>query len=122
VIDGPFDLFGKTWTPIPMIHGRTKVLGFRVGTFAYCTDCSLIPPESLALLGGLDLLIIDALRPRPHPTHLSFQQALKIIEQLKPKRALFTHLSHDVTHVEAERDLPGHVRVAYDGLTVGVGE
>jgi phosphoribosyl 1,2-cyclic phosphate phosphodiesterase len=116
LIEGPFSLFDQTWTPIPLIHGRHRVLGFRIGTFAYCTDCSLISEESLAQLHGLDLLIIDALRPRPHPTHLSFDQALAYIAQLAPKQALFTHLSHDISHADAERDLPAHVRVAYDGM------
>ena len=115
-IDGPFDLFGRTWTPIPLLHGRFKVLGFRIGDFAYCTDCSRMPDESKALLQNLDALIIDALRPRPHPTHLSFEQAQAIIAELKPRRAFFTHLSHDMKHADIEATLPPHVRVSYDGL------
>jgi phosphoribosyl 1,2-cyclic phosphate phosphodiesterase len=117
-ITGPFDLFGMTWQPIPIIHGRAKVLGFRIGRFAYCTDCSEIPPESLSLLEGLDTLIIDALRPRPHPTHLSFSQAQEVIARLGPRRAYFTHLSHDVLHAEAEKTLPPGVGICYDGLVL----
>jgi phosphoribosyl 1,2-cyclic phosphate phosphodiesterase len=119
-INGPFDLFGEQWTPIPMIHGKYDVFGFRIGDFAYCTDCNIIPESSRQLLMGLDVLIIDALRPKPHPTHLSFAEALEIIAQLKPRRAFFTHLSHDVSHAAAEADLPPFVRVAYDGLRIQV--
>jgi phosphoribosyl 1,2-cyclic phosphate phosphodiesterase len=117
-IHGSFDLFGMQWIPIPMIHGRVKVLGFRIGNFAYCTDCSAIPESSQQLLQGLDVLIIDALRPRPHPTHLSFEQALAMIDRLGPKRAFFTHVAHDVTHQQVESGLPPHVRVLYDGLRI----
>lgn len=118
LIDGPFDLCGRRWTPVPLVHGRAMVLGFRIGDFAYCTDCSRIPAESMALLRGLDVLIIDALRPRPHPTHLSFEQALAVIGALQPRRAFFTHLSHDMKHADIEAMLPGHVRVLYDGLKI----
>ncbi|HVS73719.1 MAG TPA: MBL fold metallo-hydrolase [Phycisphaerae bacterium] len=120
VIEGPFSLFGKTWTPAPLVHGRFRVLGFRIGDFAYCTDCNEIPPETRSLLQNLDVLIIDGLRPRPHPTHLSFEQALDIIADLKPQRAFFTHLSHDIKHADLEAVLPSHVRVCYDGLRIGV--
>ena len=123
LIDGPFTLFGKKWVPIPMLHGRFTVLGFRIGDFAYCTDCNEIPERSLEALladGPLDVLIIDALRPRPHPTHLSFEQALAMIERIKPRRAFFTHLSHDMKHTDIEQILPPHVRVLYDGLKIAV--
>ncbi len=116
-----FTLFEALWQTIPLLHGRNKVLGFRIGAFAYCTDCSEIPPESLARLQGLEVLIIDGLRPRPHPTHFSFAQALEIIEVLRPQRAFFTHLSHDVFHAEAQAALPEQVRISYDGLRIFVG-
>ncbi len=117
-ITGPFDLCGVLWRPIPLLHGRHRVLGFRVGAFAYCTDCSTVPPESLAMLHDLDVLIIDGLRPKPHPTHFSFNQAMEIIQAVKPRRAFFTHLSHDAGHEEIEAGLPPHVRVCYDGMTI----
>ncbi len=117
----PFDVCGKIWTPIPLVHGRFRVLGFRIGNFAYCTDCNEIPPDSRALLQDLDVLIIDALRPRPHPTHLSFEQALAVVADLRPKRTFFTHLSHDVKHADIEAMLPPQVRVGYDGLRIDVG-
>ena len=117
-ISGPFELLGLTWAPIPLLHGRTHVLGFRIADFAYCTDCSSIPEASQALLHNLDTLIIDALRPTPHPAHFSFEQALAMIEVLKPRRAFFTHLTHDMAHAAIERTLPPHVRVCYDTLTL----
>jgi len=116
--DEPFTIGSRKWQPVPLIHGRAKVLGFRIGDFAYCTDCSAIVPSSLALLQNLDVLIIDALRPRPHPTHLSFDQALQMIETLQPRRAFFTHLSHDLKHADIEATLPPHIRVLYDGLVI----
>jgi phosphoribosyl 1,2-cyclic phosphate phosphodiesterase len=120
LIEGPFELFGRTWEPFELPHGRVQVLGFRIGNFAYCTDCNDIPPAARARLQGLDTLILDGLRPRPHPTHLSFEQALAVIADLRPRRAFFTHLSHDMTHAAIEATLPGHVRVAYDGLKFNV--
>jgi phosphoribosyl 1,2-cyclic phosphate phosphodiesterase len=120
-IDGPFALGGRTWTPVPLVHGKVDVLGFRIGDFAYCTDCSSISSASRALLADLDVLIIDALRPLGHPTHLSFAQALEIIADLKPRRAFFTHLTHDVAHAAIESTLPAHVRVSYDGLVIRTG-
>lgn len=118
VIEGPFDLFGRTWTPIPLPHGRFRTLGFRIGEFAYCTDCSGIPAEAEALLQNLEVLILDGLRPRPHPTHLSFAQARAVVERLRPRRAFLTHLAHDLKHVEIEASLPPEIRVAYDGLVI----
>ncbi len=119
-VKGVFELFGRSWTPIYLPHGNVQVLGLRVGNFAYCTDCSDIPPGERAKLVGLDVLIIDALRPNPHPTHLSFEQALAIIDDLKPKRAYFTHLTHDVPHDEIEKTLPPQVRVLHDGLRINL--
>jgi len=116
LIDGPFELFGRTWEPIELPHGRFSVLGFRIGNFAYCTDCSDIPPAGRQRLRGLEALIIDGLRPRPHPTHMTFEQALAVIADLQPRRAFFTHLSHDMKHADIEATLPAHVRVGYDGL------
>ena len=115
-----FNVLGQPWTPIRMMHGREETLGFRVGGFAYCTDCNSIPEESMAKLRGLDVLIIDGLRPTPHPTHLSFEQALAIIAELRPQRAFLTHLSHDVPHEQIEANLPEHVRVCYDGLRISI--
>ena len=114
----PFDIAGVEWLPIRLMHGRLPVLGFRVGNIAYCTDCSGIPPESYEKLTGLDVLVLDALRYRHHPTHLTVDQALHVIDELKPKRAYLTHIAHDIKHADLEAKLPEHVFLAYDGLTL----
>ncbi len=115
-IDGPFELFGVKIVPIPAIHGTQPVLGFRVGKMAYLTDFSQVPDSSKALLGGLDDFILDALRYVPHPTHSNVEQSLALVEELKPRRAWFTHICHDLGHEEANARLPENVRLAYDGL------
>lgn len=120
-LDGrPFDLFGLEVTPVPLKHGRGDVYGFRFGAAAYLTDHSEIPEGSLALLEGLDVLFLDALRHRPHPTHTTVARALEYVERLRPRRAFLTHICHDLPHEETERNLPPHVRLAYDGLEITV--
>jgi phosphoribosyl 1,2-cyclic phosphate phosphodiesterase len=118
--------FGGTWTPIRLLHGRLPILGFRVDyaghSLAYCTDVSSFPPESYPLLEGLDVLVIDGLRYRHHPTHLSIDQALEQIERIKPRRAYLTHMAHDIKHAGLEPKLPEGVFLPYDGLVVAVGE
>jgi phosphoribosyl 1,2-cyclic phosphate phosphodiesterase len=115
-IDGPFEVEGLKITPIPVLHGHQVILGYRMNGMAYLTDVSQIPESSYALLEDLDVLILDALRPRPHPTHLSLDQALEVMERLKVRRGYFTHIAHEVGHEETNARLPAHVRLAYDGL------
>lgn len=117
-INGPFNLFGRTVVPIPVWHGRLSVLGFRLEDFAYITDVSRIPPESLERLYGLDTLILAALRHRPHVTHFNVAQALEIVAQLQPRRTYFTHICHDLEHESTNAQLPESVELAYDGLTL----
>jgi phosphoribosyl 1,2-cyclic phosphate phosphodiesterase len=117
-VAGPFCLGGQEFVPVPIWHGRQTILGYRLGTFAYLTDCSAIPDESWPLLAGLDLLALDALRDRPHPTHFTLAEALEVIARLKPGRTLLTHLCHDLAHAETSRRLPPGVALAYDGLAV----
>lgn len=119
-LDGPFELFGVVVEPLLVWHGRMPVTAFRIGRMAYVTDCSSIPDETQERLYGLDLLILDALRHRPHPTHLSIPEAVQMIERLKPRRAYLTHLCHEVDHATAEAELPPHIRLAYDGLALTV--
>lgn len=119
-IDGPFELFGARFVPIPAMHGTLPVLGFRVENMAYLTDFSRVPESSKALLGGLDDFILDALRYVPHPTHSNVEQSLALIAELKPKRAWFTHICHDLGHEQANARLPENVRLAYDGLQIEV--
>jgi phosphoribosyl 1,2-cyclic phosphate phosphodiesterase len=116
IIDGPFDLWDLKMLPIPLLHGKLPILGFRFRDTAYMTDVSEIPELSLPLLDGLDTLILDALRIKPHPTHFSLAQALAIVEQLKPRRTFFTHIAHDLGHEPTNSALPSHVQLAYDGL------
>ena len=111
-----FDLFGACFQRIPVTHGTQTITGYRFGSAAYLTDMSDIPPESISLLQNLDILILDALRRQPHPSHSHLERSLGFVEQLKPKRAFFTHISHDLDHAATEAELPPNVRLAYDGL------
>jgi phosphoribosyl 1,2-cyclic phosphate phosphodiesterase len=115
-IDGPFDLFGVRFVPIPAMHGADPVIGFRIGKMAYLTDFSQVPDSSKALLGGLDDFILDALRYVPHPTHSSVEQSLALVAELKPKRAWFTHICHDLGDAETNSRLPANVQLSHDGL------
>ena len=118
LIDGPFEVEGQQWIPVPLLHGRMHVLGFRVGNLAYCTDVSEMPESSFALLEGLDVLVLDALAWHEHPTHFSVDQALAVVDRLKPKQTYFTHMAHGLPHSETNSRLPTNVRLAYDGLRV----
>ncbi len=118
VIDGPFELFGMQVAPIRLKHGSGDVFGFRFGRSAYLTDHSDIPAASLAMLRGLDVLFLDALRRKPHPTHTTLARALEYVQELKPARAYFTHICHDLPHEETQRTLPANVHLAYDGLVI----
>ena len=120
VIEGPFDLFGLRMIPVPALHGKFPVFGFRFGKAAYLTDFSVVPEESKELLQGLDELILDALRYTPHPMHSNVDQSLALISELKPKRAWFTHICHDLSHEAANARLPENVRLSYDGLAFEV--
>jgi phosphoribosyl 1,2-cyclic phosphate phosphodiesterase len=114
-------LFGLEFQPIRLYHGRETIHGFRFGAAAYLTDHSDIPPESMAQLTGLDILFLDALRHKPHPTHSTVERSLQWVSALSPKRAFFTHICHDLSHARTEATLPPHVRLAYDGLEVQAG-
>lgn len=115
-LEAPIDLFGVTFEPIPVIHGDAEIWGFRFGSAAYLTDFSEIPESSMAKLTGLDILFLDALRHKPHPTHSTVENSLKIAGRLQAQRTFFTHICHDLGHEETNRSLPPEVRLAYDGL------
>jgi phosphoribosyl 1,2-cyclic phosphate phosphodiesterase len=115
-ITGPLDLFGAEFEPLTVIHGEMEILGFRFGSAAYLTDHSEVPEDSLARLQNLDILFLDALRHQPHPTHSTVENSLRIVERLKPKRAFFTHICHDLPHEETNASLPGNVKLSYDGM------
>ena len=124
-VNGPFELLGIPWMPVPAEHGDTPVLGFRVGRLAYLTDFSRVPAESKPLLTGVDDFVLDALRDIPHPMHQTVQQALDLVAELRPRRAWFTHIAHDLPHRETNERLARlgfpHVQLAYDGLSFEVG-
>lgn len=116
VVSGPFVAAGTAITPIPLHHGRRPCLGYRIGDFAYCTDVSEIPPDSMELLRGVDTLILGALRHRPHPTHMSLSQSLEVARRLGPRQTYFTHMGHDLEHDATNRSLPPEAQLCYDGL------
>jgi phosphoribosyl 1,2-cyclic phosphate phosphodiesterase len=118
LIEGPITLWGQELVPLPVLHGTLPILGFRFGRAAYITDFSEIPEETMSELSGLEVLILDALREKPHPTHSSLQQSLALVEKLKPARAFFTHIAHETAHASTNATLPPHVRLAHDGLKV----
>lgn len=115
-IQSTLELSGAKFEPIRIIHGEAEIYGYRFGSAAYLTDFSEIPAESKEQLRGLDILFLDALRHRPHPTHSTVANSLSLVDELKPKRAFFTHISHDLPHDETNKTLPEHVRLAHDGL------
>lgn len=121
-IEGPFEIFGRRFVPLPVLHGDMEVLGFRFGRAAYVTDFSSIPPASLSELRDLDLLVLDALRERPHPNHSTVEQSLALVRELHPRRAYFTHVAHDLPHAETNIRLPAGVELAHDGLTTEVAD
>jgi phosphoribosyl 1,2-cyclic phosphate phosphodiesterase len=120
LIDGPFDLWGAKLVPLQIFHGSLPVLGFRFGRSAYLTDFSSIPDSTLPLLEGLDVLILDALRYKPHPSHSTVEQSLAWVDRLKPERAFFTHIAHELGHEATNAILPPQVRLAYDGLSLDI--
>ena len=122
IVDGPFAIDGIEVTPLPVPHGKTLVTGYRFGDLAYVTDAKDVPAETRSLLHGLDVLVLNALRARPHPTHLSVGEAVEIICELKPRRAFLVHLSHELSHQAATALLPKGVEIAYDGLTIETGD
>ena len=119
-IDGPFSVGGALVVPVPLFHGRLPILGFRFGSFAYLTDCNAIPDSSWPLIAGVETLIIDALRDKPHSTHFTVAEALSAIERVAPRRAYLTHMTHDLGHEETCARLPAGVELAYDGLVLDV--
>ncbi len=116
-IAGDFCIGAATLVPVPLLHGSRPILGYRIGSFAYLTDCSEIPAASWPLLAGVHTVVLDALRERPHPTHMSLEQALDVVARLAPERAFFTHMCHDLPHAATCARLPAGVELAYDGLT-----
>jgi phosphoribosyl 1,2-cyclic phosphate phosphodiesterase len=119
-IAGRLTLGGVDVQPIPLLHGHRPILGFRIGSFAYLTDCSAIPETSWPLLTGVRTLVLDALRDRPHPTHFSVPEALDVAARVGAERTFFTHICHDLPHAATCARLPPGVQLAYDGLVLEI--
>jgi|KBSSwiStaDraftv2_1062776.scaffolds.fasta_scaffold270998_2 phosphoribosyl 1,2-cyclic phosphate phosphodiesterase len=117
-VGGPFSMGSVEILPIPIMHGPWPILGYRVGSFAYLTDCNHIPEASWPLLEGVRTLVLDALRDRPHPTHFTVAQALEVVDRVAPERTYFTHICHDLPHAATCARLPRGVELAYDGLVL----
>jgi phosphoribosyl 1,2-cyclic phosphate phosphodiesterase len=120
VIDGPLTVGGMRIVPVPLWHGQMRVLGFRTGGFAYLTDCNRLDDAAWPLLEGVDTLVLDALRDKPHSTHFTVREALEVLTRLAPRRAYLTHMTHDLGHRETSARLPAGVELAYDGLVIDV--
>jgi phosphoribosyl 1,2-cyclic phosphate phosphodiesterase len=116
ITEEPFTVLGQQIVPIPLIHAQFNVFGFRIGNVAYCTDVNRFPERSWPLLEGLQVLVLDALRHKPHAGHLSVAEALAIIARVRPARAYLTHIAHELDHEATNAQLPAGVELAYDGL------
>jgi len=119
-VAGPFEIAGRRFVPVPVLHGGTTTAGYRTGGFAYVSDVHRIEAPSMSLLRDLDLLVLDALRDIPHPAHQTVDEALAVIDELRPRRALLTHLDHDLRHAALAARLPAGVEIAIDGLELRV--
>tara|TARA_B110000263_G_C15275462_1_gene495638 strand:- start:39 stop:410 length:372 start_codon:yes stop_codon:yes gene_type:complete len=118
LIEGPFTFCGLDIEPLIVYHGQAPVLAFRIGDFAYVTDTNRIPVETIERLQGLNVLVLDALRYKEHPTHFNVEQALEIVAALKPTQTYLTHMAHDLDHHKTNAELPDGVELAYDGLVL----
>ncbi len=117
----PFKVGNLEFIPLPVLHMKMEVLGYRIGDFSYVTDTNYIPPETLARMMGSKVIVINALRRKEHPSHFNLAQAVKVLEFLRPERAYITHISHMMGfHDEVEKELPGFIRLAYDGLQIEI--
>jgi phosphoribosyl 1,2-cyclic phosphate phosphodiesterase len=119
-IDGPFSIGGVRIVPIPLWHGRMPILGFRFGGFAYLTDCNALPDEAWPLLSGIETVVLDALRYKPHSTHFSVDEAIAAARRIGAAQTYFTHMTHDISHADGSARLPAGVQLAYDGLVLDV--
>lgn len=119
-VNGAFSLFGVTIIPIPIKHGRSDILGYRIGNMAYLTDVSEIPQSSLELLQGLDVLMLDCLRYKPHFTHINLEQSLAYASHIKARNTYLIHMTHEMEFDALSQQLPPSVHVAYDGLKLSI--
>jgi phosphoribosyl 1,2-cyclic phosphate phosphodiesterase len=120
LVNAPFDIEGVRVTPLAVEHGKSSVLGYRIKDAAYITDVSAIPSSTRALLEGLDVLVLGALRQKPHPAHFSIEEAVEVSRKINPKRTILTHLSHNVDFVKDGAGLPEGVELACDGMVIDI--
>ena len=120
VINEPIELFGQKIEPIPVFHGRSLINGYRLGDMAYLTDTSKIPDTSMEQLRNLDVLLLDCLRNEPHPTHFSVKESLEVARELKAKKTILIHMTHDLEYDALSKLLPESIYVGYDGLKINV--
>ena len=119
-VEQPFMLFGMQIVPIPVKHGHSDILGYRIGNLAYITDVSSIPDISIALLQGLDVLLLDCLRFKPHPTHVNLEQSLAYAGQIKARQTYLIHMTHEIEYMAVSQRLPDSVRLGHDGLRINL--
>lgn len=119
-LNGAVDVAGATFTPVPLLHGKLGVTGYRFGNAAYLTDMNSVPDASMPLLEGVEVVVLDALRPQPHPTHATISEAIGWAQRIGARETWFTHMSHEVMHAEMDPQLPASIRLAYDGLRVPI--
>ena len=115
-VEAPFELFGTIITPIPVMHGKSKIFGYRIGNFAYMTDVSEIPESSFKLLEGLELVLLDCLRETAHPTHINIEQSLAYVGRINAKQSIMIHMTHELEYTSLSKKLPKNVLVGFDGL------
>jgi phosphoribosyl 1,2-cyclic phosphate phosphodiesterase len=119
-VAGSFSVGGIRIVPVPLWHGRLPILGFRVGNFAYLTDCNRLPDETWALIQGVEVLVLDALRDTPHETHFTVDEAVAVAKRIAPRQTYFTHMNHDLPHAKTNARLPAGMELAYDGLVFDI--
>lgn len=117
----PFTAAGTEVIPLAVVHGPAVICGFRIGRLGYVTDCSQLPAESIEMLRGVDTLVINALRLKPHKSHMNLEQALTVIREINPRQARLIHMSHHIgSHALTDATLPDGVNLAYDGLVIEI--
>jgi phosphoribosyl 1,2-cyclic phosphate phosphodiesterase len=122
VVQGPFTIGSLRVLPVPIWHGKRLILGLRVGRFAYLTDCSGIPDDAWPLLADVEVVVVDALRHKPHPTHFTLEEAIAASRRIAPRQTYFTHMCHDLPHAATNAQLPANMALAYDGLRLDIPE
>jgi phosphoribosyl 1,2-cyclic phosphate phosphodiesterase len=120
VVDAPFEAAGQWVTPIPVMHGKIRIYAYRIGNLVYMTDVSEIPEQSYDLLQGVDLLLIDCLREKPHPTHVNVEQSLALIARIGARRNVLIHMTHELEYHALQASVAANIAVGYDGMQLEI--